>query len=207
MNYFPIIILFIFGLMSAQNQRALEVEVNGIEVFQFDLEAVALVQLQTHQENKIVIEVLAEGEYQDELFFSESIEGEVFQFSTNADILLQDGFDKLSAMKVFAVEINIKLPTSKRVAINSSSASVHGNGKFNQLDVALKYGSIELSPFEGNAYLSTYMGNIFLATRDAKVNANSRNGMVDVADFHFEENYIEITTVDGNIDVKEIEAK
>lgn len=207
MKYFPLITLFLFGLASAQNQRVLEVEVNGIEVFQFDLEAVAHLNIQTHEENKIVIEVFAEGEYQDELFFTESIVGEVFQFSTNADILLQDGFDKLSAMKVFAVEINIKLPTSKRVEINSTSASVYGNGKFFQLDVSLKNGSIELSPFEGNAHLSTYTGNIFLATSDAKVVANSRNGIVDVVDFDFEDNYVEITTVDGNIEVKQIVTK
>ena len=75
--------------------------------------------------------------------------------------ILQSGYDKLSAHKVFSLEIKLIVPENLKIEIESNIASVTAIGEFEYLQIQLKQGNCEVLNFSGNALVNTFTGNIF----------------------------------------------
>jgi DUF4097 and DUF4098 domain-containing protein YvlB len=196
-----VVFLWISSTAFSQNINLQKIDASGITKVELEVDAVSKVSLKTHKENYILLHSVTEGEYRDDFFLLHQVIDGVFYISSNYDLKLEDGFDKLSAMKVFSVEIEIFIPEDLSVFISSSTASLEVLGQYYELNVALKSGSVLLNNYEGNAHVHTYNGNIDISTVDAKVNATSRNGTIHVVDFYVKRNFIEITSINGNIKV------
>ncbi|MFO7718929.1 MAG: hypothetical protein R6W85_00645, partial [Gillisia sp.] len=117
--------------------------------------------------------------------------------------ILQSGYDKLSAHKVFSLEITLEIPEGLEVFIKSNIASVSGSGTYKNLEVELKSGNCELTSFQGNALVNTYTGSIDVQTKNAEITAISRNGNLMVPPDITGKNKIHLTTINGNIRVRE----
>lgn len=181
-----------------------KMDASEIKKVELHLDAVSRILLKTHQDKHIILRSVAEGEYRDVIFLAHELVESVFFVSSKYDDKFADGFDKLSAMKVFSVEVELLLPENLSVFISSSTASLEASGKFYELNVALKSGTILFENFEGNGHLHTYDGNIDISTVDAKVAATSRNGIVNTANFEVTRYFVEIKSINGNINVQSV---
>lgn len=191
----------------SQNLNSHKINASGINKIELHVNAVSKVVVKTHKENYIILHFVTEGEYRNDIFLTHELVDGVFYVSSNYDHKLADGFDKLSAMKVFSVEIELLIPENLSVFISSSTASLEALGRFYELNAALKSGNILLENYEGNAHLHTYNGNVEVSTLDAKVQATSRNGSMNIAKFEVQRYFFEIKSINGNINVASTKMK
>lgn len=197
--------LFLFCLCcffgNAQNIKVSQMEASKIKKIEFNIDVVNNLKLSTHKHKYISLKTTTEGEYQNDIFLWNKANETTFYVNSNFDAKLENGFDKLSAMKVFSVEIEVIVPENLSISIESSTANLTATGLYYKINAALKTGNIQLQNFEGNAYLYTYTGNVSAVARDVKVEASSRNGKVSIDGFLLERYFMKITSIDGNIKV------
>lgn len=150
----------------------------------------------------ITVRTRADGEYyQDINLDMEQVEGTLFLSSRYREIL-QSGFDKLSAHKVFAMEVELEVPIGMQVEVISNLASVYVYGDYERVLVQLKAGSCYLKDFRGNATVNTFGGNISVQAQNAFIEASSRHGEVDLPQYNRGDHLIKLTTINGNIHAK-----
>ena len=173
-------------------------EIERIEIF---ADEIFRINIKTSEENEILLESHSEGEYYNDI----NLDVETFQekiiFTSQYREILQSGYDKLSAHKVFSFEITLTVPRGLDVYIRSNIAAVIASGDYNRLGVELQSGSCTLTAFTGDATINTYRGDIFVETNDAVITAQSGNGKVEVpADL--QGNYkMELRSINGDIKV------
>lgn len=161
------------------------------------------INIKTSETDQIKIISHSEGEYFNDISLEVEVLSEKMVLTSKFRELLQGGFDKLSAHKVFSLEISLEVPENLDVFIKSNIASVFGNGNFKNLEVDLKNGSCVFSPFSGNAVINTYKGSIELLTQNASITGTSRNGKVAIPEDIQGEYEIVLKTINGNILVRE----
>ena len=161
------------------------------------------INIQTSDIDQIKITSHSEGEYYNDIALEVEVLQEKMVLTSNFREVLQGGFDKLSAHKVFSLEITIEVPEHLEVFVKSNIASVFGKGSFKNLAVDLKNGSFIFSSFTGNAVINTYKGSIELVTNNADITGTSRNGKVEIPKDMTGRNRIVLKTINGNILVRE----
>lgn len=199
-----ILFLLISSAGFSQLINSHKIDVCEIKKVELHLDAVSRVLLKTHKDKHIIFRSVAEGEYRDAIFLAHELVESVFYVSSKYDHKFADGFDKLSAMKVFSIEVEVLIPEHLSVFISSSTANLQAIGRFYELNVALKSGNILFENFEGNGHLHTYNGNVDISTVDTKVVATSRNGTVNITNFDVTRYFVEIKSINGNINVQSI---
>lgn len=187
----------------SQKDTSRSFDAAGIEKIFIYTDEVFRINLKTSSSKKIILTSHSEGEYFEDI----SLEAEVLQdrmiLTSKFREILQSGFDKLSAHKVFSLEISLEIPEGMRVFIKSNIASVNGSGNFEKLEVELKSGACELAVFDGDLLVNTYNGSIAVHTHDAEISAHSRNGEVFLPPATPGKNQIKLTSINGNIRVRE----
>lgn len=181
------------GTYDAQNIKKLYIFTD--EVFRINLK--------TSKKDNIILTSHSEGEYFNDISLNTELLQDRLILTTQFQGILQSGYDKLSAHKVFSLEITLEIPEGIEVFIKSNIASVFGSGIYKNLEVELKSGFCELRSFQGNAVVNTYSGSIDVQTKNAGIKAISRNGNVIVPLKITGENNIYLTTINGNIRVRE----
>lgn len=149
----------------------------------------------------IEVKSKSEGVYENQMRLDYEQNEEELRLFTTFPQLLSSGFDKLSSHKVLVFEVEIKVPENTQLYLESNVGFVEVSGKFYSFTADLKYGDIDLKPFTGKAKISTYRGHINLSTQDAKVEAISRKGEVEVDDFYYPKNLIQLQSIEGDIKV------
>lgn len=183
----------ISGVYDAENIKQLYIFTD--EVFRINIK--------TSETNQIKIISHSEGEYFNDISLEVEVLQEKMVLTSQFQEILQSGFDKLSAHKVFSLELSLEIPEDLEVFIKSNIASVYGSGKFKNLAVDLKNGSLDFSSFTGNATINTYKGSIEMGTENASITGTSRNGKVVIPKEMNGENRIILKTINGNILVRE----
>lgn len=199
-------IFLFFGIfLSAFSQKDVSgtYDAQNIEKLYIFTDEVFRINLKTSQKDKIVLTSHSEGEYYNEISLNAELLQDRMILTTQFREILKSGYDKLSAHKVFSLEITLEIPEGLEVFIKSNIASVSGSGTYKNLEVELKSGYCELRSFQGNAVVNTYSGSIYVQTKNAGIKANSRNGDVMVPLKITGENNIHLTTINGNIRVRE----
>ncbi|HKJ47642.1 MAG TPA: hypothetical protein VJ973_01055, partial [Christiangramia sp.] len=123
------------------------------------------------------------------------------QIITDYPQRLAGGYDKLSAHKVFSLEIELEVPFNMQVNIISNIASLKAKGAYASIFAELKDGYCQLLDFSGEAVINTFSGNITVETSAGIIEANSRNGEVEIPEFLPGQNPLKLTSIDGNIKV------
>ncbi len=157
----------------------------------------------TSPEKTIEVRTHSEGEYFNDISFDSRIaDGTLFLDSRFREIL-ESGYDKLSAHKVFSMEVEMMVPEGIELVVNSNLASVFLSGAFAEVLVQLSSGSCYLSAFSGDATVNTFGGNIEIGTdlTKASITADSRHGTVEVPSATEGKNKIVLTSIHGNIKV------
>lgn len=178
-------------------------DAQNIEKLYIFTDEVFRINLKTSEKDKIILTSHSEGEYFNDISLNMELLQDKMILTTQFRKILQSGYDKLSAHKVFSLEITLEIPEGLEVFIKSNIASVSGSGTYKNLEVELKSGYCKLTSFEGNALVNTYNGSIEVQTQKAEITAISRNGSVMVPLEITGKNKIYLTTINGNIRVRE----
>lgn len=197
-----IVVLFTTSAYS-QKDTSGRFDARNITKIYIDIDEVFKINLMTAKTPYVTITTHSEGEYYNDISLEMETKGEEMTISSEFEPILQSGYDKLSAHKVFSLEITLVIPEDIEVVINSNIASVSGKGIYKNLQIELKSGFCEFTEFQGNAKINTYNGNIDIETTRSVVKANSRNGAVNVPLNSIGKNTLELTSINGDIRVVE----
>ncbi|UAB85396.1 hypothetical protein INR75_05090 [Zunongwangia sp. SCSIO 43204] len=144
----------------------------------------------------------SEGEYFNEIRLKTSLKNGRLLIETQYPEQLVGGFDKLSAHKVFSLELDLYLPEDKILIISSNSASLIVSGKFESFSANLQRGYCNLKAFEGNATINTYKGDIDAEVVSGEITAKSRHGEVLIGIDLYGMHQIKLTSINGDISVR-----
>lgn len=205
MNFIiPILIsLFFIETGFSQKDTSQSFDAQKLEQLYIYTDEVFKINLLTSDTDQIILTSHTDGEYFNEI----SLETEMLQnkmiLTSKFRKILQGGYDKLSAHKVFSMEITLEIPENIQVFVRSNIASVTGKGTFKNLQIELKSGYCRLEYLEGNAVINTYNGSIWVAAHNSKITANSRNGRVNMPAPAHGKYQVNLTSINGNISVPE----
>lgn len=197
------LLLFILTITSGYSQKntTRTYDAENIKQLFIDTDEVYKITLKTANTNKVTLISHAEGEYYNDISLNMEMESNRMILTSAFNEDLQGGFDKLSAHKVFSLELILEIPEGLEVFIVSNIASVIGSGNFKSLEVELQSGYCKLNPFLGDAVINTYRGSIYLVTNNATIKANSRNGNLEISSDLSGNHQIKLTSIDGDIHV------
>lgn len=201
-SFLFVVLLSFHAVVFGQKQTTEIFEAEEIQRITISSDEVFNIKISAAPVSVITIRTKADGEYYNDIRLESEIKGGTLKLTTMFREILQSGFDKLSAHKVFAMDVEIEIPEGLSVEIISNVASVEGSGEFENLLVQLKSGSCFLNEFLGNAVINTYNGNIEVYTSSAIVEASSRNGSVTIPFENHGRHRIHITSINGNINVQ-----
>lgn len=153
--------------------------------------------------DKIILTTHSGGEYYNNIYLEVQRSQNKMLLSSRFSERLQGGYDKLSAHKVFSMEVTLLVPHGLEIYLRSNLASVSASGTFREFKAELQEGSCTLEGFSGNAIVNTYRGNIKVKTSNARVKATSGTGEVMVNHNLNGSNRIELRSVTGDIKVEE----
>ena len=202
------IFLFLFFFITAdqlvaQKRTAEVIEAGNIKTIEVAGDEIYKVTVHTAPVENIRIRSNADGEYFNEISLDTRINGSVLFLNSRFSEILQSGYDKLSAHKVLAMEMELVIPENLTIKINSNVASVFMDGIYKDVMIQSKTGSSYLNNFSGNAVINTYDGNIEVTTSNAAITADSRHGKIELPQMNGGSNKIILTSISGNIKVQE----
>ncbi|MDR5591481.1 hypothetical protein [Christiangramia sp. SM2212] len=199
---FVFLVLLNSLLVFSQKDTRESIDAHQIESIRIDTDEVYLINLKATETSQIKISTHSEGEYFNYIILESEIRGSELIIRTKYPQRLTGGFDKLSAHKVFSLEIQMEIPEDLEIIINSNIASLQGKGRFKSVYADLKQGYCKLTDYSGTAVINTYSGNILVETNSGLIEAESRNGKVKIPEFLPGRNPLRLTSIDGDIMVR-----
>jgi len=197
--------LWAFGELSAQNMAYKEIDattiteinIKGNEIFQIDIETVST--------KYISFESIVDGEYENEFQVVSAVVGNKINLKLEQYSYAYIKDDKRNAHKIVAAKLILKVPEKLNLNVISDISNVTLKGKFDALDIRLQEGYFKMTGEVNEANVSTINGSIVMRTRKARINANSINGELELAQFTNPMSTINLKTVNGNISVSKME--
>ncbi|TBW27841.1 hypothetical protein [Gramella sp. KN1008] len=187
---------------TAQRMTREVIDATRINTIHINTDEVFRIKLRATSTSTISIQTRSEGEYYNDITLESSIKADRFELTSRYPEILTGGYDKLSAHKVFSLEIEMEIPEGMEVVIRSNLASVMATGNYKAFYTDLKQGHCELLSFSGQAVVNTYSGDILIETGTGLIEAHSRNGEVIVPEFLPGRNPLKLTSIDGDIMVR-----
>lgn len=202
-NLFYILFLLLLSPgVSAQKDTGQMMDASDIEAIDVLTNEVYHITLAAANRQTISVKTHSEGEYYNRISLEYEREGDRLKITSEYPEILSGGFDKLSAHKVFSLEIVMEIPEDLEINIVSNLASVEARGRYKLLMAQLKEGYCILKDFTGDAVVDTFNGNIEVETREARLEAHTRNGKLQVPENMYGQNLIKLKSIDGNISVR-----
>lgn len=203
MKYLSLLLVFIALPLQAQKEVSWIIDADDLKSIIVDSNEIYRLTIKSAPVKTITIRTKADGEYFDEINLEQEIVRHTFYLRSQYREILQSGFDKLSAHKVFAMEVEMEIPSGMHVEVRSNVTSVFAYGNFEDVILELKTGSGFLRNFNGNAVVNTFDGNIVVEAHDPYIEARSRHGKINIPDSTTGSNHLKLTTINGNIKVME----
>ena len=197
---FCLLWFFCFSMsLNAQRDTREIFNAAGIESIDILTNEVFRITITATNTDRIRLFTHSEGEYFNQILVLTKVDDGNLSIKTSYPQELTGGFDKLSAHKVFSLELELEVPKDHEISVDSNIASLITSGAFSQLTANLKDGYCDLKDFSGNATINTYDGNIRVETAYGLVEARSRNGTVEIPEHLVGRNPIKLKSIDGNI--------
>lgn len=203
MKYFSLLLIFFTLTLQAQKETTRVVDAGELTSIVINSDEVYRVTVKSSSVNSVTIKTKADGEYFNDIGLDLEILRHTLYLRSKYREILQSGFDKLSAHKVFAMEVELEIPQDMHIEVRSNVASVFLSGDYENVILELKSGSGFLQDFSGDAVVNTFDGNIEVETHGASVEANSRHGSISLPVSKRGTNHLKLTTINGDIMVQE----
>lgn len=197
------LLILMFLPLSAQKHIEQVIEAGNIEKLSFLSDEIYSVQIKAVAGEQIRITTDTEGEYFNNISLNAEVRDKTLFLSSRYREILQSGYDKLSAHKVFSMEVTLEIPEGMLVEVNSNVASVYLSGNFEGILVQLTSGSCYLQDFTGDAVINTYDGNITGNVSSGEIAATSRHGEVNIPKNSRGNHKMVLTSINGNIKLSE----
>lgn len=194
-------LLFTIVSFSQKDTREI-IDADKIKKISINTDEVYHLEIISTETSQVRIKTHSEGEYYDNIALETLVKGEELSITTQYPERLTGGFDKLSAHKVFSLAVELEIPEGLEVTIKSNIASLQTKGDFKSIYADLKQGYCNLLEFTGIAVINTYSGNILVETSAGLIDANSRNGNLEIPEFLPGRNPLRLTSIDGDIMVR-----
>ncbi|MFD0977394.1 hypothetical protein [Salinimicrobium gaetbulicola] len=195
--------LFTATLASGQKETMQVMDAGSLKAISINSEEIYRVSISTAPVHSITIRSRSDGEYFNEISLDSEIRNNTLYLKSRFREILQSGFDKLSAHKVFAMEVELEIPEDMSVEIISNLASVFLEGEYDGVLIQLRAGSAYLKNFDGDAIINTFDGNIEVQANNAQYEVETRHGNVVLPDLANGSNFLKLTSINGNIKVQE----
>lgn len=204
MRFSWMFLMFFLCSLSLMGQRNTEelIDAGNIESIRINTDEVFRIRVSATDRSGISIRTHSEGEYYDNIILETSVKDGELKLTTRYPERLTGGYDKLSAHKVFSLEIELEVPKDMELIVNSNLASLIAEGDYRSVYADLKQGYCQLLSFTGSAVINTYNGDILVETSSGLIEAQSRNGEVTIPDFMLGRNPLRLTSIDGDIMVR-----
>lgn len=198
-----LLIAFCFAVQYsyAQYRTSFEIQDPSIKVVVFEAQQVSLIRFDTKGQSKFTFNSASEGSYKSDLYFDYEVKQDSLIIKSIYPKHLEFGDNKMTSMQEFSVSVSLRLPKDLKLIIDSEMASIEGSGIYKHVHINTKSGNCKLINFIGDANINTYNGKIYMKTRQAKVEAKSQTGDVDIETALVENYQINLRTVKGDIEV------
>ncbi|MDX1601919.1 MAG: hypothetical protein R3209_02525 [Salinimicrobium sediminis] len=201
--FFSLLILLLGFTAAAQKHTTHVIEAGDLEKIVLSSDEIYSIKISTHPGTEVRIVTDTEGEYYDDINLEVERRNQTLFLKSRFREILQSGYDKLSAHKVFSMEVELEIPENLVVEVNSNVASVFLTGSYESVLIQLKTGSCYFENFEGAAVVNTYEGNILGSARNFTSEANSRHGQVEVPQNSHGIHKMVLTSINGDIKLTE----
>jgi len=165
----------------------------------------------TNQENNllsslpsITISAHSEGEYANHFIINEKETATALNIDGDIAFTYPNYQDKLSAHKVHAISVKIRVPEGLQVIVQSDIGNVKVSGGFESFRADLASGNCFLKDMEGNITASSVSGNIYLQANSGKLVTETNSGRVRVVNLSEGTSIFNLKTNNGNITVNRI---
>lgn len=188
-------------VLKTQAQKVLEKTVDASQLTTLIIEDDILfnIKMKTGTTNQIKIRTKFEGEASEHLVLTTVTTADTLSVSTTFQPLYLAYNDKLSAHKVLSVEMEIEIPESLTVYLNSTQASVAMQGRYKHVMLELRQGHCKITDFQGQALVNTIHGHIEVYANYAIVDMFSRSGRISREPIQQGNTHIKIRSHNGNI--------
>lgn len=203
MKYLAFLFIFLSFTASAQKVTTEIFDAGSLNTIILNSDEIFKVVIRTAPVHSVTVKSKTDGEYFNNISLATEVHRNTLLLESRFREILQSGFDKLSAHKVFSMELELEIPEDMNLEIKSNVASVFLRGNYNRVLIQLKTGSAFVEDFTGNAVINTYDGNIDVKTENAQFDAQSRHGIVTVPKSKWGNNQIKLTSINGNIKARE----
>lgn len=200
-----LLIFFFLLAFSAKAQKLTQdvIAADNIDRIVLSSDEIYRINITTSPGKEIRIKTNAEGEYFNQISLDTRLERRSLFVSSRYREILQSGYDKLSAHKVFSMEVDLEVPQGMLLEITSNLASVYLSGTYDSVLMELRNGSCYLTSFSGEAVINTYNGNILGTVNRVNVQAKSRHGNVNVPQVPSGNHNMVLTSINGDIKITE----
>ena len=195
--------LIFFLSINAQKVTREVLTVEDLEKIVFSSDEIYKISVSTKPGNEVIITTRTEGEYFNDIDLQRDLQNKTLFLNSQFREILQNGFDKLSAHKVFSMEVELQVPEDLILEINSNLASVYLSGSYKRVLVQLKNGSCYLDDYIGEAVINTFNGNILGTARSIDVEATSRHGEVVTPKNPYGNHKLVLTSINGDIKISQ----
>lgn len=144
----------------------------------------------------------AEGEYQEGTELTLHSQGKELRIGCEYATDFVVPGDKLSAHKVYSVDISIRIPSGKSLAIRGESVRVDCSGRFRSLDIQTTTGDCSLSVRCPYANVQTISGRILAELNEGTVYAESKYGEVRLSPIPESADHYRLSSIRGDVVVE-----
>lgn len=195
--------LIFLNSASAQKMTREIMDAKDLEKIVLASDEIFRITIRAYTGKDVVITTRTEGEYYNEIGLESELQQKTLFLNSTYREILQSGYDKLSAHKIFSMEVELEIPIDMEVEIRSNLASVYLSGKYERVLVQLKSGSCYFDDFEGDAVVNTFNGNILGNAHHINAEAHSRHGEVQLPKINRGNSKMVLTSINGNIKLSE----
>ncbi|MFD0863459.1 hypothetical protein ACFQ1M_14685 [Sungkyunkwania multivorans] len=204
-NRYILIFLLFYSVASSQKRVEKVLNFEAAQIIEVNAENCFRLDVNTHAENKIVIEAAVAGEYQNDLLVSIKELENRLQIGADFQPMFKDPNDKLSAHKVVSISMKIWLPENRQLKIRGNYTNTKITGVYQDLQVQLNDGSCRLRQVAANVVVSTLDGDIHISQISGEVNATSRHGRIVQEKISSGNSQLLLKSINGNIYIKKSE--
>lgn len=197
-----ILLSVLFSNAQKKTEKTLVLD-TGISTIELDLEHVFTINLESTSSANITIKAVSEGEYANHFVITQNSIGNKMVISGRIAFTFPNNQDKLSAHKVHAIAIEISVPESVNIIINSDIGNLDAKGQFKSLTTNFMSGNCVLTDVSGGLLIQTVNGSITLTAKNGIVIPETKSGIIIQEQLVKGNSVFKLKTTKGNINIEQ----
>jgi hypothetical protein len=203
LRFNSVVLFFILALQSLFAQKILTKTLNDPTLSQIYIQAqdINSLSITSVESKEFLVRGVLDGEYSTHQMLSIVRKGNTLYVVPDFTDKYEIPNDKLSAHKVFAIALDMFIPSYLEVVVSGEATRVSASGRFKKLNINLVDGMCSLNDIGEQVYVNSQSGPIFLNQKEGFVTAKSSYGLVEKESIPKGNSVIVLHSVSGHIKV------